>query len=168
MAKPEIKLTKTEEREVKKVARELLEILKREKLVSIGKSDKPHERGVATPLKPCSMNYRERTHPRPLGTMNPSRWLNVLRRVTTAGPYINGRLSMVVLTLVVVAGISTVGYAEKSISSFSLVPSTLPPVPCVPRNGPPGLLRSRVWATPYQAPKASRVRRGSGIRYRGP
>lgn len=33
--------------------------------------------------------------------MKPSRWLNVLRRVTTGGPYVNGGLSMVVLTFVV-------------------------------------------------------------------
>ena len=54
--------------------------------------------------------------------MKPSRWLNVLRRVTTAGPYVDGGLSMVVLTFVVIAGISAVGYADKSISSFSLAP----------------------------------------------
>ena len=54
--------------------------------------------------------------------MKPSRWLNVLRRVTTGGPYVNGGLSMVVLTFVVAAGISTVGYADKSISSISLAP----------------------------------------------
>lgn len=54
--------------------------------------------------------------------MKPSRWLNVLRRVTTAGPYVDGGLSIVVLTFVVIAGISAVGYADKSISSFSLAP----------------------------------------------
>jgi hypothetical protein len=54
--------------------------------------------------------------------MKPSRWLNVLRRITTAGPYVDRGLSMVVLTFVVVAGISAVGYADKSISSFSLAP----------------------------------------------
>src|SRR6202795_5354643 len=54
--------------------------------------------------------------------MKPSQWLNVLRRVTTGGPYVNGGLSMVVLTFVVAAGISTVGYADKSISSISLAP----------------------------------------------
>jgi len=54
--------------------------------------------------------------------MKPSRWLNVLRRVTTAGPYVDGGLSMVVLTFVVIVGISAVGYADKSISSFSLAP----------------------------------------------
>ena len=54
--------------------------------------------------------------------MKPSRWLNVLRRVTTAGPYVDGGLSIVVLTFVVIVGISAVGYADKSISSFSLAP----------------------------------------------
>jgi hypothetical protein len=54
--------------------------------------------------------------------MKPSRWLNVLRRITTAGPYVDRGLSMVVLTFVVVAGISAVGYADKSISSLSLAP----------------------------------------------
>ena len=35
-----------------------------------------------------------------LDAMKPSRWSNVLRRVTTAGPYVNERLSILVLTLV--------------------------------------------------------------------
>ena len=51
-----------------------------------------------------------------------SRWSNVLRRVTTAGPYFNERLSILVLSLVVVAGISTVAYADKSVASVSLAP----------------------------------------------
>ena len=51
-----------------------------------------------------------------------SRWSNVLRRVTTAGPYFNERLSVLVLSLVVVAGISTVAYADKSVASVSLAP----------------------------------------------
>ena len=51
-----------------------------------------------------------------------SRWSNVLRRVTTAGPYFNERLSILVLSLVVVAGISTVAYADKSVASASLAP----------------------------------------------
>ncbi|MGA8341424.1 MAG: PP2C family protein-serine/threonine phosphatase [Candidatus Sulfotelmatobacter sp.] len=50
-----------------------------------------------------------------------SRFSNVLRRVTTAGPYINERLSIVVLSFVVVAGIFTVAYADKSVASVSLV-----------------------------------------------
>jgi serine phosphatase RsbU (regulator of sigma subunit) len=52
--------------------------------------------------------------------MMPSRWSNVLRRVTTAGPYVNERLSIVVLTSVVAAGIAVVAYADKSVTSFSL------------------------------------------------
>src|SRR4030088_1839189 len=51
-----------------------------------------------------------------------SRWSNVLRRVTTAGPYFNERLSILVLSLVVVGGISTVAYADKSVASVSLAP----------------------------------------------
>jgi len=54
--------------------------------------------------------------------MTLSRWSNVLRRVTTAGPYLNERLSILVLTFVVVAGISTVAYADKSVGSASLAP----------------------------------------------
>jgi len=49
----------------------------------------------------------------------PSRWSNVRRRFTTAGPYVNERLSIVVLTSVVVAGMSAVAYADKSVTSFS-------------------------------------------------
>ena len=54
--------------------------------------------------------------------MTPSRWSTVLRRVTTEGPYINERMSVLVLTLAVVAGISAVAYADKSVASVSLAP----------------------------------------------
>ena len=54
--------------------------------------------------------------------MTPPRWSTVLRRVTTEGPYINERMSVLVLTLVVVAGISAVAYADKSVASVSLAP----------------------------------------------
>ena len=54
--------------------------------------------------------------------MMPSRWSTVLRRVTTEGPYINERMSVLVLTIVVVAGISAVAYADKSVASVSLAP----------------------------------------------
>jgi serine phosphatase RsbU (regulator of sigma subunit) len=54
--------------------------------------------------------------------MTLSKWSNVLRRVTTAGPYFDERLSLAVLTLVVVAGISTVAYADQSVTSVSLAP----------------------------------------------
>jgi len=54
--------------------------------------------------------------------MTPSRWSTVLRRVTTEGPYINERMSVLVLTVVVVAGISAVAYADKSVPSVSLAP----------------------------------------------
>jgi len=54
--------------------------------------------------------------------MKTSRWLNVLRRVTTAGPYVDERLSTLVLTLLVVAGISAIAYADKSVASLSLAP----------------------------------------------
>ena len=54
--------------------------------------------------------------------MTLSRWSSVFRRVTTAGPYVNERLSILVLTFVVVAGISTVAYADKSVASVSLAP----------------------------------------------
>ena len=48
------------------------------------------------------------------------RWSSVLRRITTAGPYVNEKLSIVVLTSVVVAGVAAVAYADKSVNSFSL------------------------------------------------
>ena len=51
-----------------------------------------------------------------------SRWSNVLRRVTTAGPYVDERQSTIVLTLVVLAGVGAVGYADKSAASLSLAP----------------------------------------------
>ena len=50
------------------------------------------------------------------------RWSSVFRRVTTAGPYVDERLSIFVLTLVVLAGICAVGYADKSVALFSLAP----------------------------------------------
>ena len=55
-------------------------------------------------------------------TMRLSRWLNVLRRVTTGGPYVDERLSVIVLTLVVIGGIGAVGYADRFTSLFSLAP----------------------------------------------
>jgi hypothetical protein len=54
--------------------------------------------------------------------MTPSRWSTVLRRVTTEGPYLNERMSVLVLTVVVVAGMSAVAYADKSVASVSLAP----------------------------------------------
>ncbi len=52
--------------------------------------------------------------------MTPSRWSTILRRVTTEGPYINERMSVLVLTVVVLAGVSAVAYAGKSVASASL------------------------------------------------
>ena len=54
--------------------------------------------------------------------MMPPRWSNVLGRVTSAGPYVNERLSIAVLTSVVVVGMAVVAYADKSVTSFSLAP----------------------------------------------
>ena len=54
--------------------------------------------------------------------MLPSRWSNIIRRITTSGPYVDERISIVVLTLVVAFGLSVVAYAEKSVPSFSLAP----------------------------------------------
>ena len=54
--------------------------------------------------------------------MAPPRWSNVLRRITTAGPYVDERLSIVVLTSVVVAGMTTVAYADTSVAPFSFAP----------------------------------------------
>ncbi|MGA8441871.1 MAG: PP2C family protein-serine/threonine phosphatase [Candidatus Sulfotelmatobacter sp.] len=54
--------------------------------------------------------------------MTRSRWSTVLRRVTTEGPYINERMSVLVLTVVVAAGISAVAYADRSVASVSLAP----------------------------------------------
>lgn len=48
------------------------------------------------------------------------RWSNVLDRVTTAGPYLNERLSTLVLTSVIVAGIAAVAYVDRSVTSLSL------------------------------------------------
>lgn len=44
----------------------------------------------------------------------------VLHRVTTAGPYVSERLSILVLTSVIVAGIAAVAYADNSVTSLSL------------------------------------------------
>src|ERR1039458_2908711 len=54
--------------------------------------------------------------------MMPPRWSNVLHRVASAGPYVNERLSIAVLTSVVVVGMAVVAYADKSVTSFSLAP----------------------------------------------
>ena len=54
--------------------------------------------------------------------MTHSRWSTVLRRVTTEGPYINERMSVLVLTVVVLAGVSAVAYADKSVAPVSLAP----------------------------------------------
>src|SRR3984893_11878019 len=54
--------------------------------------------------------------------MTPSRWSTVLRRVTTEGPYINERMSVFVLSVVVLAGVSAVAYADKSVASVALAP----------------------------------------------
>jgi len=47
-------------------------------------------------------------------------WSNVVHRVTTAGPYVNERLSVVALTSVIVVGIAAVAYADRSVTSLSL------------------------------------------------
>jgi len=52
--------------------------------------------------------------------MMPPRWSNILGRVTSAGPYVNERLSIVVLTSVIAAGIAAVAYADRSVTSLSL------------------------------------------------
>jgi len=54
--------------------------------------------------------------------MTPSRWSTVLRRITTEGPYVNERMSVLVLTVVVLAGVSAVAYADKSVASVSIAP----------------------------------------------
>lgn len=54
--------------------------------------------------------------------MSLSRWSTVLRRVTTEGPYVNERLSVVVLTVLVAAGIAAVAYADRFVASISLAP----------------------------------------------
>jgi sigma-B regulation protein RsbU (phosphoserine phosphatase) len=48
------------------------------------------------------------------------RWSNALRRVTTAGPYVEEKVSTIVLTFVIVAGIAGVAYADKSVTSLTL------------------------------------------------
>jgi serine phosphatase RsbU (regulator of sigma subunit) len=60
--------------------------------------------------------------------MMPPRWSNVLRRVTAAGPYVNERLSIVVLTSVVMAGMAAVAYADQFMAPFSLAPLYLLPL----------------------------------------
>ncbi len=54
--------------------------------------------------------------------MKPTPCSTVLRRITTEGPYIDERMSVLVLTVVVVAEISAVAYADKSMASVSLAP----------------------------------------------
>jgi serine phosphatase RsbU (regulator of sigma subunit) len=54
--------------------------------------------------------------------MLPPRWSNVLRRVSTAGPYVNEKLSVVVLTSLVVAGMAAVAYADQFMTPFSVAP----------------------------------------------
>jgi serine phosphatase RsbU (regulator of sigma subunit) len=54
--------------------------------------------------------------------MTHPRWSTILRRVTTEGPHIDGQMSALVLTVVVVAGISAVAYVDKSMASVSLAP----------------------------------------------
>jgi hypothetical protein len=58
LTKPEVALSKAEEREVKKVAKELLVKLKREKLVLDWKKSKRHGQRCGTPLKPYWMSCR--------------------------------------------------------------------------------------------------------------
>ena len=57
-----------------------------------------------------------------------SRASNVLRRITTPGPYVDERVSIVVLTLLVALGLSAVAYAEKSVPSFSFAPLYILPL----------------------------------------
>jgi glycerol uptake facilitator-like aquaporin len=52
--------------------------------------------------------------------MTSSRWSTVLRSFTTEEPYILERISVFVLTIVVLAGISAAAYADKSVASVSL------------------------------------------------
>lgn len=56
------------------------------------------------------------------------RWSNIIRRVTTSGPYVDERVSVVILTLVVAVGLSAVAYAEKSIPSFAWAPLYIMPL----------------------------------------
>src|SRR5260370_31381457 len=54
--------------------------------------------------------------------MKPTPGSTDIRRITTEGPYIDERMNVLVLTVVVVAGISAVAYADKSVASVSLAP----------------------------------------------
>jgi sigma-B regulation protein RsbU (phosphoserine phosphatase) len=56
------------------------------------------------------------------------RWSNIIHRITTSGPYVDERISIVVLTLVVAVGLSAVAYAEKSVPSFSFAPLYILPL----------------------------------------
>ena len=67
--------------------------------------------------------------------MTPSRWSTVLRRVTTEGPYINERMSVLVLTVVVVAGMSAVAYAGQ-IRGFGFARSFVFPAISSERSSP--------------------------------
>ena len=58
LTKPEIKLTKAEEQQVKKVAKELLETLKREKLVLDWRKAADDSGSSSSRLRPCWMNFR--------------------------------------------------------------------------------------------------------------
>ena len=57
-----------------------------------------------------------------------SRASNVLRRITTPGPYVDERVSIVILTFLVALGLSAVAYAEKSVPSFSFAPLYILPL----------------------------------------
>ena len=57
-----------------------------------------------------------------------SRASNVIRRVTTAGPYVDERVSILVLTLLVALGPLAVAYAEKSVPSFLFAPLYILPL----------------------------------------
>ena len=70
---------------------------------------------VREPTADCQL-WESLTH------MMPPQWSNVLRRVTSAGPYVNERLSIAVLTSLVVVGMAVVACADKSVTSFSLAP----------------------------------------------
>ena len=60
--------------------------------------------------------------------MMPRRWSNVLRRVTAGGPYVNERMSIVVLSSVVMAGVAGVAYADQFMAPLSLAPLYLLPL----------------------------------------
>ena len=57
-----------------------------------------------------------------------SRASNVILRVTTAGPYVDERVSILVLTLLVALGLLAVAYAEKSVPSFLFAPLYILPL----------------------------------------